>query len=239
MNKRDFLKKSLFFSMGTFAAGNLLAHTSGASAIADFKGDGPFELPDLPYAYDALTPYIDEETMTIHHTKHHAGYTRKLNNAVKEAGLEGKSIRELLENVSSYPTAVRQNGGGYYNHKIFWKMMSPDGGGTPPAPLADAINEEFGSFEAFKEEFSKAAGSRFGSGWAWLVKTDSGLKVTSTPNQDNTLMDIADVKGEPLLGIDVWEHAYYLKYQNRRGEYIDAFWNLVDWNYVNERFQIA
>ncbi|MBN1597276.1 MAG: superoxide dismutase [Bacteroidales bacterium] len=194
-----------------------------------------FELPKLGYDYSALEPHIDARTMEIHHTKHHAAYTSKLNDAVAGSSLDGKSIEEILTNISSASIAVRNNGGGFYNHSLFWKVMSPNGGGTPLGDLADAINKAFGSFDNFKSEFSNAAANRFGSGWAWLVITKDGLKVTSTPNQDNPLMDISEVKGTPILGIDVWEHAYYLKYQNRRPDYIAAFWNVINWDEVAKR----
>ena len=195
-----------------------------------------FELPDLPYAFDALEPNIDARTMEIHHDRHHAGYTNNLNNAIAGTDLEGKTIEEILASAGSN-TAVRNNGGGYYNHNLFWTVMSPDGGGAPAGALADAINDSFGSFESFKETFSKAAATRFGSGWAWLIVDGAGkLAVTSSPNQDNPLMDVAEVKGTPILGLDVWEHAYYLKYQNKRPDYIQAFWNVVNWDEVASRF---
>jgi Fe-Mn family superoxide dismutase len=196
-----------------------------------------FELPKLDYAYDALEPHIDARTMEIHHTKHHAAYTKKLNAAVEGTEHEGRSIEELFSNVSKLPTGIRNNGGGFYNHNLFWKVMGPNGGGQPKGELLDAINQAFGSFDKFREEFNNAATTRFGSGWAWLVKTDSGLVVTSTPNQDNTLMDVSEVKGKPVLGLDVWEHAYYLKYQNKRPEYINAFWNVINWEQVAENFK--
>jgi len=196
-----------------------------------------FELPKLDYAYDALEPHIDSRTMEIHHTKHHAAYTTNLNNAITGSDLEGKSIEEILGKISGLPAAVRNNGGGFYNHNLFWKVMGPGGGGKPSDELADAITHSFGSFDQFRDEFSKAAATRFGSGWAWLVKTTSGLKITSTPNQDNPLMDLAEVKGTPILGLDVWEHAYYLHYQNRRPDYIAAFWNVINWNEVAARFR--
>lgn len=196
-----------------------------------------FELPKLEYEYSALEPYIDARTMEIHHTKHHAAYTSKLNDAVAGTEYENEPIEKLFAKISSLSIAVRNNGGGYFNHNLFWTVMGPRGGGLPGGYLADAINNDFGSFENFKKEFSNAAATRFGSGWAWLVKTDSGLKVTSTPNQDNPLMDIAQVKGIPILGLDVWEHAYYLLYQNRRPDYISAFWEVIDWNKVAERFK--
>lgn len=195
-----------------------------------------FTLPNLDYAYNALESNIDARTMEIHHTKHHQGYVNKLNDAVKGSSLEGKSIEEIMSNVSSASTAVRNNGGGHYNHSLFWKVMSPDGGGEPDGALKDAINDAFGSFDNFKDEFSKAAATRFGSGWAWLIKTDNGLAITSTPNQDNPMMDIAEVKGTPILALDVWEHAYYLHYQNRRPDYISAFFNVINWKEVASRF---
>lgn len=195
-----------------------------------------FTLPGLDYDYNALEPYIDARTMEIHHTKHHQGYTNKLNAAIEGTDLENKSIEEILAQASKAGAAVRNNGGGFYNHALFWKWLSPNGGGQPSGALADAINSTFGSFEKFKDEFSKAAATRFGSGWAWLIKTDSGLVISSTPNQDNPLMDVAEVKGTPILGLDVWEHAYYLKYQNRRPEYIDAFFNVINWDEVASKF---
>jgi len=196
-----------------------------------------FKLPDLKYDYNALEPNIDARTMEIHHTKHHGGYTSKLNAAIEGTDLEDKSIEVLLAGVSGQSAAVRNNGGGYYNHNLFWEVMGPDGGGQPDGELMDAIKKDFGSFDAFREQFSNAAATRFGSGWAWLVKQDSGtLVVSSTPNQDNPLMDIAEVKGTPVLGLDVWEHAYYLNYQNRRPDYIEAFWNVVNWDEVARRF---
>lgn len=192
-----------------------------------------FELPKLTYAYDALEPHIDARTMEIHHGKHHAGYTAKLNAAVDFSEFENKSIEEIL--AGDLSPAVRNNGGGYYNHCLFWTVMSPNGGGEPSGQLADAINDDFGSFENFKNEFSKAAATQFGSGWAWLCAKDGKLSVCSTPNQDNPLMK-GNCGGTPILGIDVWEHAYYLNYQNRRPDYIEAFFNVVNWEEVNRRF---
>ncbi|MEM6261714.1 MAG: superoxide dismutase [Bacteroidota bacterium] len=196
-----------------------------------------FTLPDLPYAFDALEPHIDARTMEIHHDKHHAGYTNKLNAAIEGTPLAGHSIEDILANVSQHSGGVRNNGGGFYNHDLFWKVMSPSGGGAPSGALADAINSAFGSYDGFKEAFAGAAGTRFGSGWAWLIKkADGSLAVTSTPNQDNPLMDVADEQGTPLLGIDVWEHAYYLNYQNRRPDYVQAFFNVINWDYVSELY---
>ena len=198
-----------------------------------------FELPKLEYAYDALQPHIDARTMEIHHTKHHAAYTNNLNAAVEGTDLAGLSIEEILGNISKHSVAVRNNGGGFYNHNLFWTVMSPNGGGEPTGELAEAINKAFNSFDAFKEAFNKAAATRFGSGWAWLVKqADGSLAVSSTANQDNPLMDVADVKGTPILGLDVWEHAYYLHYQNRRPDYIGAFWNVINWDEVTRRFKV-
>lgn len=196
-----------------------------------------FTLPSLPYAHDALEPHIDARTMEIHHGKHHNGYTTKLNAAIEGTDLEGQSIEAILAGVSGHSTGVRNNGGGFYNHSLFWQVMSPNGGGEPSGALADAINDAFGSFDAFKDAFSNAAATRFGSGWAWLIKkADGSLAVSSTPNQDNPLMDVADVQGTPLLGLDVWEHAYYLNYQNRRPDYISAFFNVVNWDKVAELY---
>lgn len=196
-----------------------------------------FELPNLPYAHDALEPHIDARTMEIHHGKHHAGYTTNLNNAIAGTDLEGKSIEEILKNCKDKP-AVRNNGGGFYNHSLFWKVMSPNGGGNPTGELADAINSAFGSFEAFKDEFAKAAATRFGSGWAWLCVSNGKLEVCSTANQDNPLMG-EGCEGTPVLGLDVWEHAYYLNYQNRRPDYINAFFNVINWEEVAKRYAAA
>jgi len=198
-----------------------------------------FVLPQLDYAYDALEPHIDARTMEIHHTKHHAAYTTNLNAAIEGSDLAGQSIEAILANISKHSPAIRNNGGGFYNHNLFWKIMSPKGGGAPKGDLLSAIEQTFGSFDQFKEQFNKAAATRFGSGWAWLVKqTNGGLAITSTANQDNPLMDIAEVKGTPILGLDVWEHAYYLHYQNRRPDYISAFWNVINWDEVASRFKV-
>lgn len=203
-----------------------------------------YSLPDLPYAFDALAPHIDAKTMEIHHDKHHAAYINKLNAAINgNAELEGKTIEELVSNLSTIPEnirgAVRNHGGGHYNHSLFWTIMAPDAGGTPTGNLAEAINKDFGSFDAFKEKFSTAAATQFGSGWAWLCVSKGKLCVCATPNQDNPLMDIAPCKGIPILGIDVWEHAYYLNYQNRRPDYVAAFWNVINWNEVSNKYQAA
>ena len=201
-----------------------------------------FKLPKLPYEYDALMPHMDKRTMTIHHTKHHNGYTTKLNAAIEGTPLAKQKIEDILKKASKHGAAVRNNGGGYYNHSLFWKVMSPKGGGTPSATgkLGKAIKKDFGSFEKFKDAFAAAAKTRFGSGWAWLCVSNRGkLFVTSTPNQDNPLMDCADKKGTPILGLDVWEHAYYLKYQNKRPDYVEAFFNVINWTEVSKRYTAA
>ena len=195
-----------------------------------------FELPALPYAHDALEPHIDARTMEIHHGKHHAGYTNNLNAAIEGTDLAGKSIEAILKNLDMNNAAVRNNGGGYFNHDLFWKVMSPNGGGQPTGALADAINAAFGSYEGFKDAFAKAAATRFGSGWAWLCKKDGKLEICSTPNQDNPLMPGIGCGGTPLLGLDVWEHAHYLNYQNRRPDYINSFFNVINWDEVAIRF---
>jgi Fe-Mn family superoxide dismutase len=196
-----------------------------------------FQLPKLPYAYDALEPYIDARTMEIHYTKHHNGYTTNLNNAIAGTDLEGKSIEEILDSLDMTNAAVRNNGGGFYNHSLFWEVMSPNGGGKPSGALADAINSAFGSLDGFKDVFSKAAATRFGSGWAWLcVHKGGAVEICSTPNQDNPLMSGVGCGGTPILGLDVWEHAYYLNYQNRRPDYINAFYSVINWDEVSKRY---
>ena len=198
-----------------------------------------FELPKLPYAYDALEPNIDARTMEIHHTKHHQAYTTNLNNAIAGTELEAKSIEEILKNLDMNNAAVRNNGGGFYNHNLFWTVMSPNGGGLPQGELAAAIEKDFGSFENFKDAFSKAGATQFGSGWAWLCVKDGKLSVCGTPNQDNPLMPSVTCQGTPILGMDVWEHAYYLNYQNRRPDYITAFFNVINWDEVSRRYNEA
>jgi Fe-Mn family superoxide dismutase len=196
-----------------------------------------FELPSLNYSFDALEPHIDTKTMQIHHGKHHAGYTNNLNNAIKGTDLETMSIETILAELDLNNAAVRNNGGGFFNHSLFWNVMSPNGGGVPSGDLASAINDSFGSFDEFKSAFSKAAGTRFGSGWAWLCVHPGGkLEVCSTPNQDNPLMKGIGCGGQPILGLDVWEHAYYLNYQNRRPDYISGFFNVINWDFVSEQY---
>lgn len=198
-----------------------------------------FELPKLPYEYTALEPHIDARTMEIHHSKHHQAYVTNLNNAVAGTDAEKLSIEEICKNISKYPMPVRNNGGGHFNHSLFWTIMGPGKGGAPSGKLLEAINTDLGGLDKFKEEFNKAATTRFGSGWAWLVVQNGKLVVSSTPNQDNPLMDVADVKGTPILGLDVWEHAYYLHYQNRRPDYCTAFWNVINWDEVSKRYEAA
>ncbi|MBX2907769.1 MAG: superoxide dismutase [Taibaiella sp.] len=195
-------------------------------------------LPALPYGYDALEPHIDAQTMQIHHGKHHQAYVDNLNKALAGTDGENKSLEELMANISSYPMAVRNNGGGHFNHSLFWTILGP-GGGAPSGKLADAINSTFGSLDGLKEKMNTAGATRFGSGWAWLSVSNGTLAVSSTPNQDNPLMDIAETKGTPILGIDVWEHAYYLKYQNKRPDYLSAIWNVINWEEVGRRYEAA
>lgn len=198
-----------------------------------------FELAPLPYPNNALEPHIDALTMEIHHDRHHKAYVDNLNKALEGSDAASQSIEALLQNVSKHPAAVRNNGGGHFNHTFFWNILSTNGGGTPKGTLAEAINRKFSSYDNFKAEFLKAATGRFGSGWAWLVVSNGELAITSTPNQDNPLMDVAEMKGTPIIGLDVWEHAYYLKYQNKRPDYVNAFWNVVDWSAAEQRFASA
>jgi superoxide dismutase, Fe-Mn family len=240
MKRRDFI-----FSIGTIPLIPGLESVAKPLEIFSNQSErrtskmGKFELPKLPYDYDALEPYIDKMTMEIHHTKHHNAYVTNLNKAVEGTDMEGKSLEDLFKKMTGLPAAVRNNGGGHYNHSLFWTLMKKGGGGAPSGELADAINAAFGTFEDFKKKFSDAAATRFGSGWAWLVAVNGKLSVTSTPNQDNPLMDVAEVKGTAILGLDVWEHAYYLKYQNRRPEYIENWWNVINWDEVAKLYSSA
>jgi Fe-Mn family superoxide dismutase len=239
MERRKFFKAAGLLAAAAYTSNNLFANVSGPQKVEGIEGVPASEFPPLPYAYDALEPYIDARTMEIHYDKHHRAYYTNFINAIKGTGLEGKSMTEVFSAISKQTDAVRNNGGGYYNHLFFWKNLGKGSAG-PSAELSAAINKTFGSVDKFKEAFNNAAKSRFGSGWAWLyLGADKNLAVTSSPNQDNTLMDLSPVKGTPLLTLDVWEHAYYLKYQNRRPEYIDAFWNVVNWDEVNRRFKQA
>ncbi len=239
MQRRKFL-----FALGAIPAVSVLGKVDNqlnniTNHIRSTNKMAKFELPQLPYAFDALEPYIDKMTMEIHHDKHHNAYVTNLNKAVEGTALEGKSLEELFAAISKAPAAVRNNGGGHWNHSLFWTVMKQNGGGNPTGKVADAINSAFGSFDEFKTKFSTAAATRFGSGWAWLLVQNGKLVVSSTPNQDNPLMDVAEVKGTPVLGLDVWEHAYYLKYQNKRPDYIANWWNVVNWDKVNELFSKA
>jgi Fe-Mn family superoxide dismutase len=235
-SRRNFLQAAALAG-----AGSLLASvTSGRNILETGGPENEFTLPPLPYPADALEPHIDKQTMEIHHSKHHQAYVNNLNKALTELGKGKQSLEDICKNVSSYNTAVRNNAGGHYNHSLFWKLMKPNGGGAPSGALADAINSSFNSFENFKTRFSDKAKSVFGSGWTWLA-VDSGKKLSigSTPNQDNPLMNVSEFKGTPILGLDVWEHAYYLKYQNKRPDYITAWWNVVNWDEVSRLFSIA
>lgn len=239
MKRKNFLKSLGLISLAP-SINKIEAITNQINKNRSNTKMSKFELAPLPYAFNALEPYIDAQTMEIHHGKHHGAYVANLNKAIEaKPELEGKSLEELFKVVSTLPAAVRNNGGGHYNHTMFWNIMGPNKGGKPTGALADAINGTFESFEKFQELFNNAATTRFGSGWAWLVLSDGKLVVTSTPNQDNPLMDVAEVKGFPIMGLDVWEHAYYLKYQNRRPEYITNWWNVVDWDAIAKRFNEA
>lgn len=224
MNRKSFL--------GTLFSGVLVSKISWAKNAPGIFAE-PFSLPALPYAYNALEPHFDALTMEIHHSRHHQAYVTNLNKAITGTPAESLSLEEIIKNISKYPTAVRNNGGGHWNHSFFWKILSPKKQ-QPSENLLSLINKDFGSLDKMQADFNAAATSRFGSGWAWLIVQDGKLKVCSTPNQDNPLMDIAEIKGKPVLGIDVWEHAYYLKYQNKRADYVKAFWNLVNWQEVEQ-----
>ena len=239
MTRRSALKTTACLAAAAATAPSVLADAAPAASSGTATGSGPFTLPPLPYPTDALEPHIDARTMEIHHGRHHAGYVNNLNTAIssRRDAVRDSNVAELLRNLNSVPenirTAVRNNGGGHYNHSLFWRMMKKGGGGEPRGELARAIDQRFGSFNAFKEEFAKAATGRFGSGWAWLALSGNRLNIESTANQDNPISE----GSIPLLGLDVWEHAYYLKYQNRRADYITAWWNVVDWDFVAERFR--
>ena len=245
MKTSNFTKKTMVLGVAVMLSAMLVSsctNTNGkdkdfAKSLIPVAAEG-FVQAELPYGFDALEPHIDKQTMETHYGKHHAGYTRKFNAALADEGITERDLKKIFANVSQYGAGIRNNGGGYYNHSLFWNFLSPDGGGEPSGELLKAIEKAFGSFDAFKELFSNAAATQFGSGWAWLIVDGNGeLQVTSTANQDNPLMDVVDVKGTPILNIDVWEHAYYLHYQNRRTEYIDSFWNLVNWETVDKLYQ--
>ena len=247
MNKREFLKTSAILGAGalvvpsiTSSCMNSSAQTAATASLVSMDSSGKFLQPELGYAFDALEPHVDAMTMEVHYGKHHAGYTNKFNAALEHADFHPTDINKLFASVSTHGNGIRNNGGGYYNHNLYWKFMSPEGGGEPTGKLAEAIAADFGSFAQFKELFSATAASHFGSGWGWLLLDAEGkLQVTSLPNQDNPLMDVSPVQGTPLLNIDVWEHAYYLHYQNMRKTYVEAYWNIIDWKFVEALYEEA
>jgi len=240
-SRRKFIKQSSVLALAGIGA-QLLPNSTFAALQQNENAlaETVFELPALPYAYDALEPHIDKQTMEIHHSKHHAGYVKNLNAAVKESNITG-TLDEIIKTVGKYPASVRNNAGGHWNHSFFWKLMGPGMGGEPTGQFLEAITGTFGDFPNFQKELNKAATSRFGSGWAWMIynKGSNRFEIVSTPNQDNTLMDISDVKGAPIMGVDVWEHAYYLKYQNKRADYLNAWWNLLNWDQITRNLNDA
>ncbi|MBP6335342.1 MAG: superoxide dismutase [Bacteroidia bacterium] len=241
-SRRDFLKKSSILAIAGIGAQlfpNSLLASGQDPQPTPIQGVETFTLPELPYAYDALEPHIDVQTMEIHHKRHHQGYVNALNLSLRENKIKG-SLDEILKNISTHPIAVRNNAGGHWNHSFFWKLMGPGGGGTPSGKFNEAVKTAFGDFYEFKKLFSEAAAKRFGSGWAWLVlNKNNKLEIGSTPNQDNPLMDVSELKGIPIMGVDVWEHAYYLKYQNLRGQYLQAWWNLLNWDQITKNLEDA
>jgi Fe-Mn family superoxide dismutase len=247
MNKREFLKKSAILGAGALVAPAVASSCMNSSAaggatasLVAISSEGKFTQPALGYAFTALEPHIDAMTMEVHYGKHHAGYTKKFNAALEHADFHSTDIYNLFASVSTHGNGIRNNGGGYFNHNLYWKFMSPEGGGEPAGVLADAIAADFGSFAEFKELFTATAASHFGSGWGWLfLNADGKLQVSSLPNQDNPLMDVSPVQGTPLLNIDVWEHAYYLHYQNMRKSYVEAYWNVIDWRFVEALYEEA
>jgi Fe-Mn family superoxide dismutase len=240
MERRKFVKTFGFAAATAWIGPKLFAGSKGIAVTVNAEGSVTPEFPALPYAYNALEPYIDARTMEIHYDKHHRAYYTNFVNATKGTPLEGMALEEIFSSVSKQSDAVRNNGGGYYNHLVFWNNLAAPGSSAPSDELTAAINKSFGSFDKFRETFNTAAKTRFGSGWAWLyLNADKSLAIGSTPNQDNPLMDVSPVKGKPLLTLDVWEHAYYLKYQNKRVDYVEAFWNVVNWKEVNDRYQKA
>jgi Fe-Mn family superoxide dismutase len=239
-SRRNFLLKGSLLTLAGIGSQLISNQVFSAirPAVRDTE-DPPFSLPELPYATDALEPFIDKMTMEIHHAKHHQAYVDNLNKAM-DAGNIKATLEELIRKISSYPATVRNNAGGHWNHSFFWKLMGPGNGSSPNGAVAESINETFGTFDAFKTQFEEAAMKRFGSGWAWLVmNSDKKLSIGSTPNQDNPLMDVSDFKGTPILGVDVWEHAYYLKFQNKRADYLKSWWNVVDWSAVNKNLEAS
>src|SRR5215213_10306737 len=239
-NRRKFILNSAKASAALYVGSTLLSSCSSGAKVSSSKYNTGFQQDPLPYSYNALSEAIDGTTMEIHYTKHAAAYASNLQAAIKDENVAAKSLEEVLSRVSKYSAKMRNNGGGHYNHELYWKVMSPSGGNNPSGKLAGAITSSFGSFETFKTQFSDAGKNRFGSGWAWLiVDGDKKLRIGSTPNQDNPLMDVAEIKGFPLLGLDVWEHAYYLRYQNKRPDYIANWWKVVNWNFIEDRYGSA
>jgi Fe-Mn family superoxide dismutase len=236
MDKRSFLKKSLLGVGGIFAASFVSQGMTSGMHRRGYRRNGEFMQPKLPYSFDALEPYMDRATMELHYTKHYTAYTNKFNEAAAQLGILQLPVRNIIKEVSKYPESIRNNGGGYLNHLLFWNMMSPAGGGLPSGELLDVINRDFGSVDNFREQFAEAARNVFGSGWAWLIVRNNKLLITSTLNQDNPLMDITAERGFPILCLDVWEHAYYLNNQNRRTDYIQSFWQVVNWKFVALRY---
>jgi Fe-Mn family superoxide dismutase len=239
MNKRTFLKTTVLAGAGAMFLGNEKIQASIKPTASLSDDPMVFLQPSLPYAYNALEPYIDAQTMEIHYSKHHATYTKNFNVELKKQSIASTDINEIFKSVSKYSPAIRNQGGGYYNHNLYWNIMAPNAGGEPAGEVAKKIAEDFGSFAKFKEDFSKAATTQFGSGWAWLVVKDGKLQIVAMPNQDNPLMDLAPVQGKPILNIDVWEHAYYLKYQNKRADYVSNFWNVINWKKVEQLYTMA
>ena len=235
MKRAHFLKRTLGILSASFVLPSVLKANNPISN--EIVESSPFSLPSLGYDYKALEPYIDAMTMEIHHSRHHKAYVDNLNKAVQNTEMANQSLEDLLKNISKLPAVVRNNGGGHWNHSFFWKVIGPTNGSKPSQALADQITKDFGSLDNLKTEFNKAAMSRFGSGWAWLLWKEGKLQISSTPNQDNPLMDLAESKGKPILALDVWEHAYYLKYQNKRADYVNAFWNVLNWDFVSTQFQ--
>jgi superoxide dismutase, Fe-Mn family len=237
-NRRKFIIDSAKAGAALYVGSGILSSCSSGAKVSSSKYNTGFQQDPLPYSYNALSEAIDGTTMEIHYTKHAATYATNLQAAIKDENVNAKSLEDVLSKVSKYSAKMRNNGGGHYNHELFWKVMSPSGGNNPSGKLADAINSSFGSLETFKTQFSDAGKNRFGSGWAWLiVDNDKKLRIGSTPNQDNPLMDVAEIKGFPILGLDVWEHAYYLRYQNKRPDYITNWWKVVNWKYVQDRYE--
>lgn len=239
-SRRNFIRKSTLLTLAGLGTQFFSTRSFAGLPSSEAPIDGLFTLPALPYAYDALEPHVDRMTMEIHHDKHHQGYVNNLNKALTESGIDQITLEKIFANVSNYSMAIRNNAGGHWNHSFFWKLMKPGGGGIATGTLIEHLNTTFGDFDKFKSTFNDAAAKRFGSGWAWLyLDANKKLSIGSTPNQDNPMMNVSELKGNPIMGIDVWEHAYYLKYQNKRGDYVSAWWNTINWDQVNNNLQLA